>query len=133
MTNNKEVAVVPKKANQSMVRHIPPAGEYVTPAADVVETPGAFVLHIDIPGAAKGSIHVSIERDTLTLSAPITQHHKENATLLHRELRPLTYHRVFNLGDGIDRNSVEANYEYGVLTVTLQKKEQLRPREIPIH
>lgn len=131
MTKNTEVNVTRQSANLPMTRQ-DVLERYVTPAADIVETPGAYVLTIDLPGAGKDTIAVRIEKDTLTISAPVQRHRADNATLLFSELRSTTYYRVFNLGDGVDRNAVHAHYQDGVLSIRLPRTERSKPREIPI-
>lgn len=131
MTKNTEVAVAQRNNTLPMVR-TEETGRIVTPFADIYETPDAYVLMVDLPGATKDSISLSIEKGVLSVKAVVASFHKENATMLFRELHPTTFHRVFNLGEGIDLTSVDAHYEHGVLTVKLYKTEQVRPKEIQI-
>ena len=105
----------------------------LSPAADIYETPDAYVVMMDMPGALKESINVTIQEGTLAVkghSAPT--HHDEGAVLV-RELRPVRYERSFTIGEGVDRNNVDARYEEGVLTVKLLKHESVKPREITVH
>jgi HSP20 family protein len=129
MTKNNEVAVVQRGNTLPAVQ----AGERpVTPSTDIFETPDAYVLMMDLPGATKESISVSTENSTLSVRARVEPVHRENATMLFTELKSPTYYRVFNLGDGIDRKNIDARYEDGVLTIKLFKKEEAKPREIEI-
>ncbi len=131
MTKNTEVNVSQQSGNLPMTRK-DVLERYVTPAADIIETPDMYVLTIDLPGAVKETIGVSIRNNTLTIVAPVGERHKENSTLLFSELRSTSYYREFNLGDGVNRNAVTAHYEDGVLNVRLSKTEKMKPREIPI-
>ncbi|MFN0158595.1 MAG: Hsp20/alpha crystallin family protein [Bacteroidota bacterium] len=131
MTNKSEITISQNNGNLPATRKNV-LERYVTPSADVAETPDAFVLMIDIPGAEKETISVSIAKDTLTITAPVKPHYKDNAKVLFSELRSTTYYRVFALGDGVDRDAVDAHYEDGVLQVRLSKTEKMKPREISI-
>ena len=132
MTNKKEVAVVQRENTLPMTR--PELQEdYATPSADVYETSDAFVIMIDLPGAKKGSINVSMDRGSLVVKAGVEPFHKEGVKLLFSELRGKGYYRAFNIGDGIDRNNVDAQFEHGVLTIKLLKSEELKPRQIRIN
>lgn len=131
MTKNNEVAVM-QRGNTLPVVQTGVTERFVTPSTDIFETPDAYVLMIDLPGAAKESISVTAENGTLSVKARVEPIHKENATLLFNELTSPTYYRVFNLADGIDRKSIDARYEDGVLTITLFKKEETKAREIEI-
>jgi len=102
------------------------------PAADVSETGEAYMLSLDMPGAQKEAITVAVVDGILVVRAPIARVHGEEATVLYREIRAGAYERRFTLGEGIDRNSVDARYENGVLTVRLLKTEDLKPKEIVI-
>ena len=53
--------------------------------------------------------------------------------LLHRELRTTRYRRMFTLGDGVDRNSVDAEFADGILKVKLFKTPESKPTTITIN
>jgi HSP20 family protein len=132
MTKNNEVAVVQQKNTQLAVR--PELQEnFVTPFADVCEMDDAYVVALDMPGTTRESINISLEVDALVVKGKVQPYHREDATMLLNELgSPRTYYRVFNLGSGINRNAIEAQYEHGVLLMKLHKNEELKPRVIPI-
>jgi HSP20 family protein len=131
MTKSTEVAVVQRNHNLPVTRR-QPEEDYITPFADVYETPVAYLLMIDMPGATKESINVSIENNVLVVKASVEPYHKSTATLLSSELRTTGYYREFNMGNGIDRSNIDARYELGVLTVKLYKSEELKSKEIKI-
>jgi HSP20 family protein len=105
----------------------------VAPSADIYETSEAYVLRLDLPGAKKEAITLTMEKNILEVSATVVPHHDKNFTVLHRELRTTGYHRTFTLGDGIDPNSVDALFENGVLTVKLFKTSEAKPKTITIN
>lgn len=131
MTKNNAVAVVQRGSTLPAVQ-TERLEDYVTPSTDIFETPDAYVLKIDVPGALKGSIKVTAENGTLSVKAKVEPYHKEGGSLLFNELRTPTYFRVFNLADGIDRKNIDAHYEDGVLTIKLFKKEETKAKEIRI-
>ena len=105
----------------------------VTPAVDVYETADGYVLLIDLPGAAKDGIALWTDRDTLAVKAAVESPHPPGARLLLGEIGNPVYYRAFTLGAGVDRTSIDARYEQGVLAVKLQKREDQKPRSITIH
>jgi len=131
MTKNNEVAVV-QRSNTLPAMKTEVQESFVTPSTDIFETPDAYVVKIDLPGALRDSIKVTAEDGTLSVKAKVEPYHKEGGSLLFNELRTPTYYRVFNLSDGIDRKSIDAQYELGVLTLKLFKKEETKAREIEI-
>lgn len=131
MAKGNEVTVVQRTNSLPMVR--PDRQEnVVAPFADIYETPDAFVVVLDMPGVAKESIGVTMERGSLTVKGVAGAYHKANATLLFHELRNANYSRTFTIGEGIDANNVDAQFEHGVLTIRLAKSERMKPREIQI-
>jgi len=109
------------------------AEKVVVPVADMFETSDEFVLRLDMPGATKEAIHLNIEPDRLSVHGTVMPHHQENANLLFNEISRKKYLREFNLGDGIDRETIKAQYDDGVLTILLPKTEAMKVRTIPIH
>lgn len=125
--------VVTKSSQDSTVQTRTGAQErLVIPAVDVIETPETYVLHLDIPGAAKDSISVKLEGGALQVRAAITATARSGESVLYSEMRGTGYEREFSLGNGIDRERVDAAYENGVLTITLHKSDALKAREIRI-
>lgn len=105
----------------------------VAPNADITETPEAYLVSLEMPGARKEAIALTLAKDVLTVHAEIGAHHGNGDTVLYRELRSTGYHREFSLGEGLDPNSVSAVFEDGVLTVKLFKTPESTPRTIPIN
>src|SRR4051812_10778109 len=70
-----------------------------------------FVLTADLPGVDPGSINVSVDGQTLTLSAERTLHVADGAEWLTRERPDASFVRQFTLGNGIDADHINANYE----------------------
>lgn len=130
MSTNNDVTVV-QQDNTAMIRKPDPVAT-VTPLADIYETPDAYVLLLDMPGATKDSISITMDQSTLVIRASVEGYVRENATLLFNEIPGVGFQRTFNLTEGIDRDNVDARYENGVLMVKLLKKEELKPREIRI-
>ena len=108
-------------------------GEYRIPAADVYETSEAFILMLDLPGATRDSISLTLEKGEMRVKADVSPLHEQEGTLLLSEIGGSGFFRVFSIGDGIDTGNVDARYEQGVLTVKLFKSENVKPREININ
>ena len=104
----------------------------VAPLADIYETPEAYVLMLDMPGAARQSLSVRLENGTLYVKAPVEALHGGDAAMLHREQMTGGYARTFALGEDINPDNIDAQFENGVLTVKLFKSDEVRPREIKI-
>ena len=91
-----------------------------------------FVAHFDLPGVDPGSIDLSIEGTTLTVSAERSVPQLENAEWAVAE-RPFgSYTRQLVLGRSLDTDRLEASYHDGVLTVSIPVAEKAKPRKITV-
>lgn len=103
------------------------------PAADILETAEGITLQVDLPGHDPKTIEVKVENDVLTLrserkAAESTT--KEGAQRLERSFG--VYARSFTLPRTVDASKVEAQYENGVLTLTLPRREETKPRVVSV-
>lgn len=131
MQNKRNTSLIPLHT-RSLVRVSPGEERAIAPAVTLTETPASFVLTFDVPGADRSSISVQIEAGVLKVNASIKEHHKTEARLHRSELVRRHYYREITILDGVDIGSVDAVYDNGVLTITFQKTESFRTREIPI-
>ncbi|MCV2488124.1 Hsp20/alpha crystallin family protein [Geodermatophilus sp. YIM 151500] len=91
-----------------------------------------FVAHFDLPGVDPGSIDLSVEGNTLTVSAERSVPQLENAEWAIAE-RPFgSYTRQLVLGRSLDTDRLEAHYHDGVLTVSIPVAEKARARKIQV-
>ncbi|MEQ1743927.1 MAG: Hsp20/alpha crystallin family protein [Saprospiraceae bacterium] len=95
------------------------------PAVNVLETPADFRLEIAAPGFEKQDFTVSVENDHLTVSAKHEQTQQaEDERFTRREFRFESFQRSFKLPQTVNRETVKAVYENGILNVTLPKKDE---------
>jgi HSP20 family protein len=91
-----------------------------------------FVAHLDLPGVDPGSIDLSVEGNTLTVSAERSAPQLENAEWAIAE-RPFgSYTRQLVLGRSLDTDRLEASYHDGVLTLSIPVAEKARARKITV-
>ena len=89
---------------------------------DVVDADGAFVVTADLPGYEKSDIDVRLSGDTLSIAAEReTEHGEETAEYVRRERSSQHVSRSVRLPEPVDEESTTAQYDNGVLTVTLEK------------
>jgi HSP20 family protein len=92
----------------------------------------SFVLHFDLPGVDSSSIELTVERNSLTVSAERHWQQIEGDQIVASERRQGTFTRQLSLGDGLDTDRIEASYENGVLTLTVPVSEKSKPRRIEV-
>jgi HSP20 family protein len=91
-----------------------------------------IVVHFDLPGVDPNSIDIEYERQTLSVSAQRTWQPTEGDQLLAAERVHGKFQRQILLGEGLDTEGLKANYEHGVLTVTIPVAEKAKPRKINV-
>jgi HSP20 family protein len=84
-----------------------------------------------MPGVSKEGLEVTIENGELVLVGRRTDQ-TFPGTLVYRESRPADFRRVFDLDPSIDTSKITARMEHGVLTLTLPKAEEVKPRRIQV-
>lgn len=104
-----------------------------TPAFEVRERPDAFLLRADLPGVKEADIDVSVNNGVLTVSGVRNQEDRqegESYYLFERSYGNFT--RSFALPDTADTDKIDAQLDDGVLTLTISKKVQAKPRKIEL-
>ena len=107
-------------------------GVRVLPAVDVFETRTELVAVLDMPGVSRDGIDVEYEDRTLTIQGRVSESASTDRANLWREYHKGHYFQTFNVRQGIDVGKVAAEYEDGVLTVRLPKRESAVPRKISV-
>ncbi len=104
------------------------------PAVDVYEDEHKVALKIEVPGIDEKDIHVQVENNTLTVSGErkVEKDEKEeNYRRVERQYGAFT--RTFTLPATVDTEKVSANYDKGVLNITLPKKAEAKPKQIKVN
>jgi HSP20 family protein len=104
------------------------------PAVDVYEDEHNVALKIEVPGIDEKDIDVRIENNTLTVHGErkIEKEEKEeNYRRVERQYGSFT--RTFNLPPTVDTEKVQADYDKGVLKITLPKKAEAKPKQIKVN
>ena len=104
---------------------------FITPPARVVETGDGYTLELEMPGVGKDGLDISIENNELSIVGRRANPAIEG-TLLHRESRPHNYRRTFEIDPSIDSGKISARITQGVVTLTLPKAEEVKPRKITV-
>jgi HSP20 family protein len=111
-------------------------GQRLAPyAVDVREDADHFYVEAELPGFGKDDVDITLENQMLTIAAERKsekeEKNKKGELLLH-ERRYNRFLRSFTLPPTVDEQSVNAKLENGVLTITLNKREETKPRRIQV-
>ncbi|MBU1625829.1 Hsp20/alpha crystallin family protein [bacterium] len=103
------------------------------PRVNINETKDEFVVTVDLPGMKKEDISINLENNMLTITGERKFEVDEKKDNFHRiEKQYGKFSRAFRLPNNVDEKNVEAEYKNGELHVTLKKREEKKPKEIPI-
>lgn len=103
------------------------------PLVDIVETGQAYEVRAELPGIFREDVQLSVENNVLTLSGERKFEKDVNKENFHRIERAYgTFSRSFTLASRVDAERVGAKYENGLLTVSIPKAAEARPRKIEI-
>jgi HSP20 family protein len=103
------------------------------PPVDIQENGDAYLFHAELPGMSKEDIHITLENSVLRLSGERKFEKDAKKENYHRVERTYgTFTRTFTLPTQVDPEKVQAAFENGILTITVPKAEQAKPRRIAI-
>lgn len=104
-----------------------------SPAFEVKETTDSFVLKADLPGVEEKDLDVAIHNGVLTVSGSRqSEERKEGESYAIYERQYGSFSRSFSLPDMADGERIDAQLTNGVLTLTIAKKAEAKPRKISI-
>ena len=105
------------------------------PSVDIYETPDqTVVVKVDLPDLKREDIAVTFENNVLTIEGERKVASDVAREQFHRIERQYgAFRRSFTLPITVDAGKVDANYQDGVLTVKLPRREDTRPKQIPIN
>jgi len=100
---------------------------------NLIKTANGYKFEFSLPGFGEDDIDLSLEDNVLKLSANMSEVEEEfESEYLHRGHRVKSYSQSFRIPNGIDDNSVMANFKNGILTVTLESSTTNTIKKIEI-
>ena len=103
------------------------------PAVDIYETPNELVVKADLPDVNEKDIDVRVENNLLTIRGERKfEKSVSEENFLRVERTYGSFSRSFSLPNTVNAESIGAEYRNGVLTVTLPKREESKPRQVKV-
>ena len=115
--------------DESVHNRAQPNAAWLLPV-DAFVTQDAIVLQTDVAGLKPEELQVTLEGDTVTIRGEIKATNEQKYLL--RERPTGRFERTLTINTPIDATKVEAQFDLGVLTLTLPKAEAVKPRQIEI-
>ena len=131
MASRQELQVQKKRELEKKEEATIPARVFL-PTADIYETNDALTVVLEMPGVEKNDVGVQVEGDTLKVEGRLDLSKYKGLVPLYTEYNIGHYSRSFRLSNRIDQNKIGAELKDGVLSLTLPKAEEARPKTIQI-
>ena len=109
-----------------------PLMEVASHGVDIYEDDDHVYVELEAPGYKKDEIDVTLENGVLTIRGRKEQTQEKKGEYYVRERRTGQFARSFTLPSTVDENKVKATLRDGILTVVLDKSEQMKPRKIEV-
>ena len=103
------------------------------PPMDLVETSDHYLLRADLPGLSDEDVNIQLEDNVLTITGERTAQNTGEHHGYHRLERAFgSFSRSLTLPDGVDPDGVHAQFDRGVLEISIPKPEQKKPKAVQI-
>lgn len=108
-------------------------GVSLIPVMDIADSKNQVKITTEIPGIDKKDLNVSVDGNNLIIRAEKKREEKSEEEGIVRVERSFgTFYRTVTLPSTVDTSKIEASYKNGVLTLTLPKREEAKPKQIAI-
>ncbi len=109
-------------------------GHRAFPAVNVTSNEDAFFLRAELPGIAVEDLDLTVDQNTVTIKGERKSDVDAEGVSFHRRERSTgSFARSITLPSDIDAEGVDASYRNGLLTVTVPKAPETKPRQITVH
>lgn len=102
------------------------------PSTDISELDNGYEVRTELPGVSKDDVSISVKDNLLTITGEKHQDSDETKNYRRKENRFGSFERVFYLPPKVEPDSINAEFRDGVLTLSIPKPEDAKPREIQI-
>jgi HSP20 family protein len=110
----------------------PATSGYLAAPMDAYKRGSDIWVHLDLPGVAADSLDINVERNVLTVTGERWWERQEGDQVFLNDRSQGRFRRQVHLGDGLDAEHIEADYQDGVLTLRIPVAESAKPRRIAI-
>jgi len=110
----------------------PPEDAALFPPVDVIEDANGITLYADLPGVPKDRLHVHVEAESLTIEGEVQLNMPAGIDSTHAEVSLPRYRRQFTLSKELDTEKVAAEFDKGVLKLSIPKAAHAQPKKIEI-
>lgn len=126
--------VDPFEEMDRMLGEMSPRGDHgFMPAMDVYQTQNEVVVEAPLAGIDPKNVNISIENDVLTVEGTMEKKSEvDDKNYYRKEIRLGSFHRAVALPTSVDGDKAHAEFEKGMLKITVPKAERAKPKTIPV-
>jgi len=104
-----------------------------TPSVDIYENENELVLSAEAPGIEDKDIEIKIENNTLSIQGERKIEKETKEENYHRIERSYgSFYRSFTLPTNVNQDNIKAEYDNGVLRISMPKKPELKPKKVKV-
>jgi len=104
-----------------------------SPAVDVWEDENSVYVETPLPGVNPEQVNISIENDVLTIEGSSEKKTEvEEKNYYRKEVRCGSFHRAVALPSSVKSEDAKAEYEKGILKITVPKEERVKPKKVKV-
>ncbi|AUS07359.1 Hsp20/alpha crystallin family protein [Pseudotamlana carrageenivorans] len=101
------------------------------PKVNIKETADAFVVEMAVPGLKKSDFKIDIDNQTLSISSEVKEEKEHQGyNYNRREFGYSSFKRTFNFPESVNDEKINANYDNGILSIELPKKEEAKQKPV---
>lgn len=98
------------------------------PKVNILESDEAYILDMAVPGFKKNDFIIGLENEELSIAAEIKVEEDKKENYSRKEFAYASFKRTFLLPETVDDTAINASYTDGILTVSIPKKEEAKPK-----
>ena len=131
MADKQELQVQEKREVEKAQEQTRPMRAFL-PTADIFETEDALTVVLEMPGVDRNNIDVNVENGVLMIEGRIDFSKYEGLQPVYSEYNIGPFRRSFRISSRIDQDKIKAEMRDGIITLTLPKAEEAKPRRIEV-
>ena len=121
-----------ERAAHRFFRDVPTRRRLAYPPLELTDEGDTVVVTAELPGVDKGEVELTVLGDTLTIAGEKKLPIDNSATYIRHERPHGKFRRLVDLPYSVAQDNIKASYRDGVLTITLPKAEEAKPRQIAV-
>jgi HSP20 family protein len=121
-----------QRAINSLFREVPARDRTSYPPTEMVDNGGKIVITAEAPGLSKDELELTVLGDTLTIAGEKKLPAEEDVKYIRHERPHGKFRRLIDMPYAVDRDKISAAYKDGILTITLPKAEEAKPKKVTV-